>query len=67
MAWIEFTRFIPDDDSLVVAGVHVPSAVIESWKQGFEGAGIETQVEHRDGGRILYRWVDIDGNAPKPE
>ena len=58
MGWIEFTRWIPDDNSLVVAGVHIPSFVIENWQRWFEKDGIPTKIERRSGGRALFRWME---------
>ncbi len=58
MGWIEFTRWVPNDNGLVVAGVRIPSSVIESWQEWFEKNGIATKIEQKGGGRVLYRWVE---------
>ena len=60
--WVEFSRWIPDDDSLVVAGVRIPSPVIESWQKWFEQGGIMTKIERKDGGRVLFRWAEDESN-----
>ncbi len=56
--WVEFSRWIPNDDSLVVAGVRIPSSVIESWQDWFEQSGIPTRIEQKAGGRVLCRWIE---------
>ncbi len=58
MGWVQFTRQIPDDDSLVVAEVRIPSSVIESWQKWFEKNGIPVKIDHKEGGRVLYRWTN---------
>jgi hypothetical protein len=74
VGWIEFTNLIPDDNSLVIQGVSIPSSVIESWQRWFEKQNIPTRIEYKNGGRILYRGVDkmarkllkVDRNEPCP-
>ena len=58
--WVEFSRWIPDDGNLVVAGVRIPSTVVESWQEWFQKNGIATRIVRKEGGRVLYRWVDDD-------
>ncbi len=58
MGWFQFTRWVPDDETLIVAGVQIPSSIIESWQRWFEIKGIRTRIEHKGGGRVLYRWMN---------
>lgn len=62
MGWVGFTRWIPDDDSLYVAGIRIPSSVIESWQKWFEREGILTRVERKNGGRVLFINNEIGEN-----
>jgi len=58
MGWVQFTRWIPNDASLNIGGIHIPPSVIESWQKWFEKDGIPTRIDRKNGGRVLYRWLD---------
>jgi hypothetical protein len=68
MAWIRFTKPIPEYRSTFINSVRVPSSVIESWQKWFESKGIQTRIECKNGIRILYRWMgetDLEGLEAK--
>jgi len=61
MAWIRFTKPIPEYGSHIINGVRIPSSVIESWQKWFESKGIQTRIECKNRSRVLYKWKDEDG------
>jgi len=65
MGWIRFTRWIPDDDSLYIGGVRIPSSVIESWQEWFEKKRILMRIERRNGRRSLS--IDVEGEEDQEE
>jgi len=58
MAWVKFTKPIPEDRRSIIDGVRIPPRVIESWQKWLEDRGIRTRVERISRRWVLYKWVD---------
>jgi hypothetical protein len=52
--WRQFTKWIPDDDSLVIGDIRIPSSVIESWQRWLEERGHKTEIRTLNGRRAMY-------------
>lgn len=52
--WRQFTKWIPNDDGLVIGDILIPSSVIESWQKWLKERGYKTEIRVFEGKRALY-------------